>query len=37
MTIEIDDGTEDNYNRSFVGYAPEGLALLQNLQPQGFP
>lgn len=29
----LDDGTEDNYNRSFVGYAPEGQIPLQNLKP----
>jgi hypothetical protein len=29
----LDDGTEDNYNRSFVGYAPEGQAPLQNVRP----
>jgi len=29
----LDDGTEDNYNRSFVGYAPEGKVPLENLKP----
>jgi hypothetical protein len=29
----LDDGAEDNYNRSFVGYAPEGQAPLLNLKP----
>jgi hypothetical protein len=29
----LDDGAEDNYNRSFVGYAPEGQVPLLNLQP----
>jgi hypothetical protein len=29
----LDDGTEDNYNRSFVGYAPEGQVPLGNLMP----
>jgi len=29
----LDDGTEDNYNRSFVGYVPEGQASLLNLKP----
>ena len=29
----IDDGTEDGYNRSFVGYVPEGQAPLVNLKP----
>lgn len=29
----LDDGTEDNYNRSFVGYAPEGNIPLENLKP----
>jgi len=29
----LDDGTEDNYNRSFVGYAPEGDVPLDNLKP----
>ncbi|HSL28969.1 MAG TPA: hypothetical protein VK900_07205, partial [Anaerolineales bacterium] len=29
----LDDGDEDNYNRSFVGYAPEGQAPLANLKP----
>ena len=27
------DGTEDQYNRSFVGYVPEGQALVENLKP----
>ena len=29
----LDDGPEDNYNRSFVGYAPEGQVPLVNLKP----
>jgi hypothetical protein len=29
----LDDGPEDNYNRSFVGYAPEGQLPLLNLKP----
>ena len=29
----LDDGTEDNYNRSFVGYAPEGKVPVENLKP----
>lgn len=29
----LDDGSEDNYNRSFVGYAPEGKVPLENLKP----
>ena len=29
----LDDGVEDNYNRSFVGYAPEGQAPLENIKP----
>jgi len=29
----LDDGAEDNYNRSFVGYAPENEAPLQNMRP----
>jgi hypothetical protein len=29
----LDDGPEDNYNRSFVGYAPEGQVPLQNVGP----
>ncbi|MCB9146965.1 MAG: hypothetical protein H6635_16520 [Anaerolineales bacterium] len=29
----LDDGTEDNYNRSFVGYVPEGEAPTENLKP----
>lgn len=29
----LDDGTEDNYNRSFVGYAPEGKMPVENLKP----
>jgi hypothetical protein len=29
----LDDGAEDNYNRSFVGYAPEGQVPLLHLQP----
>ena len=29
----LDDGAEDNYNRSFVGYAPEGQVPLVNLKP----
>jgi hypothetical protein len=29
----LDDGTEDNYNRSFVGYAPEGQIPLGNVKP----
>lgn len=29
----LDDGAEDNYNRSFVGYAPESQAPLQNIKP----
>ncbi|HNN14306.1 MAG TPA: hypothetical protein PKL78_12155 [Anaerolineales bacterium] len=29
----LDDGTEDNYNRSFVGYAPEGKVPLENIRP----
>jgi hypothetical protein len=29
----LDDGPEDNYNRSFVGYAPEGQVPLENIKP----
>jgi hypothetical protein len=29
----LDDGTEDNYNRSFVGYVPEGQVPLLNIKP----
>ena len=29
----LDDGAEDNYNRSFVGYAPEGQVPMENLKP----
>jgi hypothetical protein len=29
----LNDGAEDNYNRSFVGYAAEGQAPLLNLKP----
>lgn len=29
----LDDGSEDYYNRSFVGYAPEGQAPMVNLKP----
>jgi len=29
----LDDGTEDNYNRSFVGYVPEGQVPVENLKP----
>lgn len=29
----LDDGGEDNYNRSFVGYVPEGQPPLENLKP----
>ncbi|MEN9561839.1 MAG: hypothetical protein RIR73_83 [Chloroflexota bacterium] len=29
----LDDGNEDNYNRSFVGYAPEGQIPMDNLKP----
>ena len=29
----LEDGPEDNYNRSFVGYVPEGKAPLENLKP----
>ena len=29
----LDDGAEDNYNRSFVGYAPEGKVPVENLKP----
>ena len=29
----LDDGAEDNYNRSFVGYAPEGQVPLLNVKP----
>ena len=29
----LDDGPEDNYNRSFVGYAPEGQVPLLNIKP----
>jgi hypothetical protein len=29
----LDDGAEDNYNRSFVGYAPEGQVPLGNIKP----
>jgi hypothetical protein len=29
----LDDGTEDNYNRSFVGYVPEGKIPLENIRP----
>ncbi len=29
----LDDGTEDNYNRSFVGYAPEGQVPLEKIKP----
>lgn len=28
----LDDGTEDNYNRSFVGYAPEGQVPLERMK-----
>jgi hypothetical protein len=28
----LDDGSEDNYNRSFVGYAPEGNLPLESLK-----
>ena len=28
----LDDGTEDNYNRSFVGFTPEGQAPLEHLK-----
>lgn len=29
----LEDGTDDFYNRSFVGYAPEGQVPLANLKP----
>jgi hypothetical protein len=29
----LDDGAEDNYNRSFVGYAPEGQVPLEKVKP----
>ncbi|MBE7432726.1 MAG: hypothetical protein HS100_02315 [Anaerolineales bacterium] len=29
----LDDGSEDNYNRSFVGYAPEGQVPVGNVRP----
>ncbi|MCK6569052.1 MAG: hypothetical protein DCC59_14050 [Chloroflexi bacterium] len=29
----LDDGAEDNYNRSFVGYAPEGQVPLEKIKP----
>ena len=29
----LDDGTEDNYNRSFVGYVPEGEVPLDHVKP----
>lgn len=29
----LDDGAEDNYNRSFIGFAPEGQVPLENLKP----
>ena len=29
----LDDGSEDNYNRSFVGYVPEGKVPVENLKP----
>lgn len=29
----LDDGAEDYYNRSFVGYAPEGKVPAENLKP----
>lgn len=29
----LDDGPEEYYNRSFVGYVPEGKAPLENLKP----
>lgn len=29
----LDDGSEDFYNRSFVGYVPEGTVPLENLKP----
>jgi hypothetical protein len=29
----LDDGAEDNYNRSFVGYVPDGQAPIENLKP----
>ena len=29
----LDDGPEDYYNRSFVGFVPEGKAPLENLKP----
>ncbi|MBI3150694.1 MAG: hypothetical protein HYZ21_01030 [Chloroflexi bacterium] len=28
----LDDGTEDNYNRSFVGYAPEGQVPTEHMK-----
>jgi len=33
LSWNLSDGTEDNYNRSFVGYAPEGQVPLGNVQP----
>lgn len=32
LSWNLSDGTEDNYNRSFVGYAPEGQVPLGNVQ-----
>ncbi len=29
----LDDGTEDNYNRSFVGFVPEGQVPMENIKP----
>ncbi len=29
----LDDGSEDNYNRSFVGFVPEGQVPHENLKP----
>jgi len=29
----LDDGAEDNYNRSFVGFVPEGQVPTENLKP----
>ncbi len=28
----LSDGTEDQYNRSFVGYVPEGQVPVENLR-----
>ncbi len=33
LNWNLSDGTEDAYNRSFVGFAPEGQVPLENLTP----